>query len=329
MKKLITTLSLATGCALAQFESATVLGTVRDAAQAQVAEAAVTLTSTGTAVAVTQPTDPNGDFRFVNERPGQYTLRVQKSGFTPTSAEAFTVTIGTRQRVDLTLQVAAVNETVTVTGQARQLETDTSSRGHAMQATEIVNLPLNGRSYADLALLAPGVRRSTLNVTPDGGSLRDASYNINGMRSALNNFMIDGVDNNAYGTSNQGFSNQVVQISPDAVQEFRIETTNFSAEYGRAGGGVINATVKSGTNALHGAAWDFLRNTNLNAVGFFKPHENRKPTLQQNQFGVAIGGPIKRDKLFFFADYEGYRRVRRGLNLSTLPTADQRNGIIG
>lgn len=198
-----------------------------------------------------------------------------------------------------------------------------------MQATQIVNLPLNGRSYADLALLAPGVRRSTLNVTPDGGSLRDASYNINGMRSALNNFIIDGVDNNAYGTSNQGFSNQVVQLSPDAVQEFRIETNNFSAEFGRAGGGVINATVKSGTNAFHGAAWDFLRNTDLNAVGFFKPRENRKPTLQQNQFGVAVGGPIKHDKLFFFADYEGYRRVRRALNLSTLPTMEQRQGVLG
>jgi len=195
--------------------------------------------------------------------------------------------------------------------------------------TEIVNLPLNGRSYADLALLAPGVRRSTLNVTPDGGSLRDASYNINGMRSALNNFIIDGVDNNAYGTSNQGFSNQVVQLSPDAVQEFRIETNNFSAEFGRAGGGVINATVKSGTNQFHGAAWDFVRNTNLNAVGFFKPRENRKPTLQQHQFGVTFGGPIRKDKMFFFADYEGYRRVRRALVLSTLPTMEQRAGAFG
>jgi hypothetical protein len=315
--------------AYAQFDSATVLGTVRDSAQANVANATVTLTSAGTAIAVTQETDVSGDFRFVNVRPGAYTLRVQKQGFATASAAEFTVTVGTRQRVDLTLQVASVSETVTITGEAKQLETDTSSRGHAMQATQIVNLPLNGRSYADLALLAPGVRRSTLNVTPDGGSLRDASYNINGMRSALNNFIIDGVDNNAYGTSNQGFSNQVVQLSPDAVQEFRIETNNFSAEFGRAGGGVINATVKSGTNAFHGAAWDFLRNTDLNAVGFFKPRENRKPTLQQNQFGVAIGGPIKRDKLFFFADYEGYRRVRRALNLSSLPTMEQRAGNLG
>ncbi|MBI3680038.1 MAG: TonB-dependent receptor [Acidobacteria bacterium] len=313
----------------AQFESATVLGTVRDSAQALIAAAAVTLQNVATGVTARQETDGSGDFQFVNVRPGNYTLKVEKSGFAPASAAQFTVTVGTRQRVDLTLQVASVSETITITGEARQLETDTSSRGHAMRATEIVNLPLNGRSYADLALLAPGVRRSTLNVTPDGGSLRDASYNINGMRSALNNFIIDGVDNNAYGTSNQGFSNQVVQLSPDAVQEFRIETNNFSAEYGRAGGGVINAAVKSGSNQFHGAGWEFLRNTQLNAVGFFKPRENRKPTLQQHQFGGAIGGPIRKDKMFFFADYEGYRRVRRGLTLATIPTLDQRRGLLG
>lgn len=327
--KYVAIVGLVASMAFAQFDSATVLGSVRDAAQAQVPGATVTLTNVGTSVTVTQETGVNGEFQFVNVRPGNYTLKVQKQGFAVATASQFTVTVGTRQRVDMTLQVASVSEAVTITGEAKQLETDTSSRGHAMQATQIVNLPLNGRSYADLALLAPGVRRSTLNVTPDGGSLRDASYNINGMRSALNNFIIDGVDNNAYGTSNQGFSNQVVQLSPDAVQEFRIETNNFSAEFGRAGGGVINATVKSGTNAFHGAAWDFLRNTDLNAVGFFKPRENRKPTLQQNQFGAAIGGPIKRDKLFFFADYEGYRRVRRALNLSTLPTMEQRQGVLG
>ncbi|HUQ93385.1 MAG TPA: TonB-dependent receptor [Bryobacteraceae bacterium] len=315
--------------AFSQFDSATVLGTVRDSAQATIAGATVTLTNTATGVVTQQETDSNGDFQFVNVRPAPYVLKVEKTGFAAAAASPFTVTVGTRQRVDLTLQIASVSEAVTVSAAASQLETDTSARGHAMQATEIVNLPLNGRSYADLALLAPGVRRSTLNVTPDGGSLRDASYNINGMRSSLNNFLIDGLDNNAYGTSNQGFSNQVVQLSPDAVQEFRIDTTNFSAEFGRAGGGVINATVKSGSNQYHGAAWDFLRNTSLNAVGFFKPRENRKPTLQQNQFGATFGGPIKKDKMFFFADYEGYRRVRRALNLSTLPTVDQRSGNLG
>lgn len=315
--------------ASAQFESGAVLGTVRDAAQATVADATVTLESIETGVVLKKPSDAYGNYEFFNIRAGTYKLRVDKSGFNPAAAAPFAVTVGSRQRVDLTLQIASTAETITVTGEVKALETETSSRGQVVGAHEIANLPINGRAYADLALLAPGVRRSTLNITPDGGSLRDASFNINGLRSALNNFIIDGLDNNAYGTSNQGFSNQIVQLSPDAIQEFRIDTNNYSAEYGRAAGGVINAAVKSGTNRYHGAAWDYLRNTELNAVGFFKPRENRKPTLIQNQFGATFGGPLRKDKIFFFADYEGYRRVRTALNLSTIPTLDQRNGILG
>jgi len=130
----------------------------------------------------------------------------------------------------------------------------------------------------------------------------------------------------ASGTSNQGFSNQVVQVSPDAVAEFKVVTNNYSAEYGRAGGAIINASVKSGTNQFHGAAWEFLRNTQLNAIGFFQPRENKKPTLVQNQFGAALGGPIRRDKLFFFGNYEGFRRVTTNFALSSVATLDQRAG---
>jgi len=190
-----------------------------------------------------------------------------------------------------------------------------------------VNLPLNGRSYADLALLAPGVRRSAL-ATLDNGA-RDASFNVNGLRSSLNNFVIDGVDNNSYGTSNQGYSNQVVQASPDAVQEFKVQTNNFSAEFGRAGGAVINAVLRSGTNRFHGSVYEFLRNTDLNATGFFKPVRNQKPILIQNQFGATFGGPIIKDKTFFFLDYEGYRRITSSLVFATVPTAAQREGRLG
>ena len=239
-------------------------------------------------------------------------------------AEEFTVTVNAHQRVDLQLQIGAVTESVEVVGAASAIETDSSSRGHVIANVAIVNLPLNGRSYADLALLAPGVRKSVL----EDGSVtsRDASFNVNGQRSALNNFMVDGVDNNAYGTSNQGFSNQVVQLTPDAVSEFRVETSNYSAEYGRAAGAVINAATKSGTNAIHGSAWEYLRNTNLNAVGFFKPVNNVKPVYIQNQFGATFGGPIKKDKLFYFLDYEGLRRIQRVLTFATVPTADQKAG---
>jgi hypothetical protein len=135
------------------------------------------------------------------------------------------------------------------------------------------------------------------------------------------------VDNNSYGTSNQGFTNQVVQLSPDAAQEFKVETSSYSAEYGRAGGAIINVSVRSGSNQFHGAVWEYLRNTKLNATGFFKPLFNQKPTLIQNQYGATFGGPVKKDRAFFFVDYEGFRRVEKAVTFATVPTLNQKQGI--
>lgn len=312
---------------LAQFDTASVLGTVRDPAGAVIHDSKVTLQNVETGVSRATTTDGNGNFNFFDVRIGRYTLKAEAPGFKASVAEEFTVTVNARQRVDLQLSVGQVNETVVVDGAASAIETDSSNRGQVINSTAIVNLPLNGRSYADLTLLVPGARKSLLQ---DGSSTqRDASYNVNGQRSALNNFMVDGVDNNAYGTSNQGFSNQVVQLTPDAVGEFRVETSNFSAEYGRAAGAVINVVTKSGTNQIHGSAWEYLRNTSLNAVGFFKPNGGVKPTFIQNQFGASVGGPVKKDKLFYFFDYEGLRRTTRALTFATVPTADQRAGRFG
>ncbi len=233
--------------------------------------------------------------------------------------------VNARQRVDVGLELGEVNQTVDVKEAASLLETDTSNRGQVIEHGTIVDLPLNGRAYADLALLAPGVRKAVQSNTAS----RDAAYDVNGMRSAFNTFNLDGLDNNAYGTSNQGFSYQVVQASPDAVQEFRFDTNNYSAEYGRAAGAVINASIRSGTNQFHGAVWEFLRNTGLNAIGFFQPVGGQKPTLVQNQFGAAIGGPVLKNKLFFFADYEGFRSAAHSLSYSTLPTVAQKQGNVG
>jgi hypothetical protein len=270
---------------------------------------------------VTAVANDSGNYQFLNVPIGTYTVRAELTGFKTAAAEEFTVTVGARQRVDLKLEVGAVNETVVVNGAAAVLEKDSSDRGQVVGANTIINLPLNGRNYADLALLVPGVRKSAI---PD----RESSFNVNGMRSALNNFMVDGMDNNSYATSNQGYSNQVLQLSPDAVSEFKVVTNNYSAEYGRAGGAIINATVKSGTNEFHGSAWEYLRNTNLNAVGFFKPATG-KPVLQQNQFGASIGGPILKNKAFFFGDFELLRRVDQSLSIISLPSMDQRAGKFG
>jgi hypothetical protein len=144
----------------------------------------------------------------------------------------------------------------------------------------------------------------------------------------MNNFLLDGIDNNAYGTSNQSFSSQVVQVSPDAIAEFKVQTNTYSAEFGRSGGAVINASYRSGTNNFHGAAWEFNRNTVLNAVGFFKPNGGVKPPLNRNQFGFTFGGPIIKNRTFFFGDYEGFRQIQKNLVFSNLPTLAQRQGIL-
>lgn len=322
MSRLLLLGSLLLAVAFGQYDAGAILGTITDPTGAVVSGVKVTLENVKTGVKQSTTTDTGGAYQFLNQRIGDYRVSAEAAGFKVVSSESFVLTVNARQRVNLALQVGDVSQSIAVTGAAEALETESSDRGQVIQRAAIVNLPLNGRAYADLALLSPGVRKS--NITN-----RDASFNVNGLRSSLNNFMVDGVDNNAYGTSNQGFSNQIVQLNPDAVEEFRVVTNNFSAEYGRAGGAVINASLRSGTNEFHGSVWEFLRNTKLNAVGFFRPSTGVKPVLVQNQFGASFGGRIVRDKTFFFVDYEGLRRVERNLQFATLPTMEQRAGRFG
>jgi len=332
LKALGRTLSLAAAivvCAAvgkAQSDAATVLGTVKDSSGAVIPGAMVTLKNIATGIASTTQADGEGNFQFTDVRIGDYRVSAEKEGFSTAVAERVNVTINARQRVDLTMQAGAVNESVVVTTGVELLETDSSSRGQVVQRQEIVNLPLNGRSNANLALLTPGVRESSQNGITTAG--REAAFNVNGLRNTVNTFLLDGVDNTAYGTSNQGFSSQVVQVSPDAVEEFKVQTNTYSAEFGRSAGAVINATYRSGTNQFHGTLWEFNRNTVFNAVGFFKPAGGVKPPLNRNQFGGTFGGPIIRDRTFFFLDYEGFRQISKTLVFSALPTLQQRAGIM-
>ncbi len=327
LSTMVFTICLFTFSAFAQFETATVLGSVRDVNEAAVPNASVVLKNIATDITQTATTDANGDYQFVNVKIGNYQVIVEANGFNRTVADAINVTINARQRVDLALQVATATETVIVTDAANPLQTDSSEVGVVVQRKTIVTLPLNGRSYANLVLLAPGVRESSTNSSIGGGG-REAAFNVNGLRATMNNFLLDGVDNNAYGTSNQSFSSQVVQVSPDAVAEFKVQTNTYSAEFGRSGGAVINASYRSGTNNFHGAAWIFNRNTVLNATGFFKPVGGAKPPLNRNQFGFTFGGPIIKDKTFFFGDYEGFRQIQKNLVYTNLPTLAQRQGIL-
>jgi hypothetical protein len=307
-----------------QFDSASVLGTIKDPSGAAVPGATVELLNIAKGVTATRQTDSNGDYEFANVQPGDYSITVTAPGFEKSQTDRFTVTVGARQRVALVLNVGAEAQSVEVSGVASQLETDTSDRGETVQTREAVNLPLNGRAYADLSTLVPGVRESLLEVLSLPS--RDASYNVNGLNSMVNNFQLDGIDNNAYQSANQGYSNEAIVPSPDAIQEFKVETDNYSAEYGRAGGAIVNATIRSGSNQFHGVAYDYLRNTVLNAYGPFIG-TGVKPTLVQNQFGGTFGGPIQRDKLFFFGDFEGLRHVDRSIQTAVVPTAAQAQGI--
>ena len=327
---LLASLLMATIPALAQFETGEVLGTIRDQPNQVIPKATITLLSQDTGASVVVTADAGGNFDFPQARLGKYTLTAEANGFSKAVAADIRVDVNARQRVDLTLHVGQVTETIEVTGAAAPIEMDSSEKGQIINGQQVDELPLNGRAYAELALLSTNVTVSPAAVMfAANGTPREASFNVNGMRSTYNNFLLDGVDNNAYSPSNQGFSSQVVQPSPDAIAEFKVITSNFSAEYGRVGGGVVNAALRAGTNRFHGTAYEFIRNTALNAVGFtFSPAVVDKPTLQRNQFGFSIGGPLIKNKLFFFADYEGYRQLQRYRNTDSLPTMNDRVGIL-
>lgn len=325
---------LATVCILAsvlpsfaQFDSASVLGTVKDNSGGVIPGATITLKNLDTGLVSVRVSDTNGSFEFITVRIGRYRLTSELQGFATAVVESLQVTIGGRQRVGLTMNVGQVSENVQVKAGAALLETDSSQRSQVITGDQMRQLALNGREYSALALLTPGVRQSALNKSTNG-TPREGAFNVNGLRSVFNNFLIDGVDNNAYGTSNQGFSNQVMQPPPDAVDEFRVVTNNQSAEYGRAAGATINVAYRSGGNTFGGSVWEFFRDTKLNAETFFKPVDGSKPPLRRNQFGGVVGGPIVKNRAFFFADYEGFRQNRNVPTFSTLPTSAQLSGIL-
>jgi hypothetical protein len=312
--------------AMAQFETATVVGTVRDTTGAVVPGTTVTLTNTATGIAVKRTTGGEGSYEFLTVKDGVYIITAEQAGFSMALVDNVQVEVGARLRVDLQMPVGQLTEKVVVTASSPLLETESSQRGQVIGGTQVVALPLNGREYSSLALLTTGVRASDLNRGGTGTN-REGAFNVNGLRSMFNNFLIDGVDNNAYGTSNQGFSNQVMQPPPDAVSEFKVATNNLSAEYGRAAGATINVAYKSGGNSLKGSIWEFNRNTGLNATGFFAPPGGQKPTLDRNQYGGVLGGPIVKNRAFFFGDFEGFRQTREQFLPTTIPTMPERSGI--
>ena len=311
----------------AQFEAASVLGTVSDKNGGVIQGARIKLTNIDTGIVAEATTDANGNYEFPSVRIGTYKVTGEAPGFSMAVANDVRVNVSSRQRVDLTMSVGQVSESVEVSSAAPLVETETSQRDQVVTHQAAVELPLNGREYSSLVLLTSGTRASAIGT---GSTLtpREGSFNVNGLRSTFNNYMLDGLDNNAYGTSNQGFSNQVMQPPPDSVAEFQVVTNNESAEYGRAAGATINVAYASGTNELHLNLWEFVRNTDLNAVGFFRPRVGKQFPFHRNQFGGSAGGPIVKNKAFFFLDYEGFRQIRNIPTFFTIASLSQRQGIL-
>jgi hypothetical protein len=324
---------------LAQYENGSLLGTVRDSNGAPIANAAVSITNTATAIAARVKTDEAGEYQVPSLRVGVYTISASAAGFSDAVAQNITVSVGNRQHIDLTLQVGGAQTTIEVTDVALQLETETSERGQIITSYQNSALPLVSRNYSDFLALIPGSRQAptTVNYSSINSLARAGSFNVNGERSMFNNFLLDGLDNNAWGESNQGFDNQIIAVPPDSVAQFQVVTNNESAEYGRSSGATINVASQSGSNRVHATVYEFIRNTDLNAEGFFKPTligssgisvPFKKPTFNRNQFGFNVSGPFVKDKLFYFLDYEGFRQVLRPLSVYTLPTQNQLNGIL-
>ncbi|HJZ82732.1 MAG TPA: carboxypeptidase-like regulatory domain-containing protein, partial [Pyrinomonadaceae bacterium] len=310
----------------AQAVSGTILGTVADDNGAVIVGAKVTLTHIATGLARSVVTDSAGEYVAPSLPPGVYTITAEMGGFRKTSLTNVQLGVDHKARIDLTLQVGATGDTVTVEGTSPLVQTETSDLGGTVNETQIKNLPLNGRNFVQLTRILPGVMRGIPGANIDGaGSLAwrtSASFAANGQRTRDNNFMLDGVDNN------ETWLNSVVIFpSVDALEEFKVQTSTYSAEFGRSSGGVVNIQIKSGTNAFHGSAFEFLRNDKLDANDFFNNKFGRaKPPFKQNQFGGTFGGPIIHDKTFFFMDYQG-GRIRDGKTyLSSVPSEKMRVG---
>jgi hypothetical protein len=331
-------LSLFSLSARAQFENGSLVGTIRDTSGAIVSGASVTVSNTATGIESKTISDNSGGWEVPSLRVGVYRVTASMAGFNTAVADNISLSVGSRQRIDLTLQIGQAQETVEVNNVQLQLETESSQRGQIITQYQSTALPLVSRNYSDFLALVTGSRQApTAATTSSVNSLvRAGAYNVNGQRSMFNNFLLDGMDNNAYGESNQGFDNQIIAIPPDSVSQWQIVTNNSNAEYGRSSGATINVASLAGTNDFHAMLYEFIRNTDLNAAGFFKPTLTgtlgpvpfQKSTFNRNQFGMNFGGPIIKNKLFFFLDYEGFRQTLKPLGVFTLPTQNELNGTL-
>lgn len=298
--------------AAAQIASGQLTGIVTDTARAPVPGATITVTRRETGGTRVVASSADGVYTVAGLPPGTYRVDIALAGFAPVARDGIHVSTGETIRLDVVLQLAAVHEAVTVTADASVLRSEGASIGTTIDHDRVVDLPLNGRTFVTLAALAPGV------ALPPGSQLP----RIGGGRPRTNEYLVDGISVLQPEPGQVAFSPVV-----DAIQEFSIESNSPPAEFGRFNGGVVNLTTKGGSNDLHGTAFEFLRNEALNARNYFAPPGGAKPPFRRNQFGGVLGGPVRRNRTFFFVDYQGQRQEIGRTAISTVPTLLQREGI--
>ena len=313
------------GLAHAQLTTADILGTVTDATGAVVPNAQVTIKNLATGETRTGTTSASGEYTFPLLQPGHYSIMVTASGFKVSNTPDLAIEAGDRARNDAHLQLGASSETINVEAQTPLLQAESATVSSTVTAQAVQDLPLNGRNYVQLVQLVPGANEGPGNGLTSGARPDDrrqsSSISVNGQDDTLNNFTIDGFDNNERVIGTSG-----VRPNVEGIQEISVQTNSYAPEAGRTAGGVINIVTKSGGNRFHGSAYEYFRNDIFDSRQVLQT-SGRKPELRQNQFGASIGGPIFKDRTFFFGDYEGLRQVNGVTYQSTVPTIDEYNNI--
>src|SRR5438270_4680121 len=314
----------------AQVAGETISGTVIDGTGRVLTDVKITITNVGTGVTREVTTNEEGVYSAPNLLPCTYEAKFSAQGFKTDKRTGIELTVGSSVVLDLTMSIGGLHETVEVQSEVPAVQLTTSDISAAVNSTTVRELPLNGRSWTDLAQLQPGV--NAIHTQPDFAAGTDRGnrgfgqqLTISGARPQQNNYRLDGVSLNDYANGAPG-SVLGGSLGVDAIEEFSVITSNYEADYGKTSGGVVNAITRSGTNQIHGSAYEFLRNSKLDALNYFDV--GKIPPFKRNQFGGAIGGPIVKDHTFFFADYEGVRRSKGITTVATVPSAAARGGTL-
>src|SRR5215469_5166094 len=314
---LITVGFLCLPAAFAQVVTATLTGAITDSSGASIPNATVKVTENSTGVVRSTRTSIDGVYNVAYLNPGVYLVEVEAEGFKKYSQDDIRLDVSTTARLDATLTPGSAKETVTITGEAPVLQTDRAEVAKNFATQSVAELPVANRNFQALAGLVAGVAPPVQNFTTSEDPQGTTFFNANGQGNSSNNTIVDGVDN-----TNPTLGLSIYLPSPEVVEEVHVSTSNYSAEFGRVGGAVVNATTKSGTNTIHGSVWEFNRVAALLARDFFNKDTQPKPGYTRNEFGAAGGGPIVKDKTFFFGAYQGRYLRQSSTSTNTVPSAN-------